>query len=296
MKRIFDRYLLLILWLFMWMAMPVRVGAQEVVGVLSSDLGPYQEAYEGFREAFGQEVPRISLASGSPEIGRDTRVVVAFGGKAALYGYPEGVSVIYCLAPAARLEASGSEVMVKVHMLPYAGYVVSKVKEIQPGLRRLGVFWASDAMSEYVGEISRASVAFGLEVAAERVGDPDELPDRLRGLLRRGVDGLWLPPDPLLINSRSFALLREFCRSNDIPFYVPTAGLVEKGAVASISASFREIGRTAGRVARRVLSGEHVPRAVYPEVVEVTLNLSAASEVGLEIPPAVSAQADRVLP
>ena len=296
MKRFSNRYHFFVLCACLWMATAGGGAAQQVVGVLSSELRPYQEAFEGFREAFGQPVSCVLMDSGRPEVGPQTQVVVAFGGRAALARYAEGMGVIYCLAPGARLEKRGAFVSVEVKMLPHAGYVVSKVKAIQPGIRRLGMVWASDAMSDDVEEISRASAAFGLEVIAERVGGMEDLPDRLRKLLQHGVEGIWLPPDPLLINARSFALLKALCWSNDIPFYVPTAGLVEQGAVAAISVSFREVGRAAGRVARQVLSGERVPWVVYPEVVEMTVNLTAAAAVGLKIPPNVVAQANRVLP
>ena len=54
--------------------------AQEVVVVLSSELDPYLQAYDGFKETFGNPVPVVSLSAGRPEIGLNTRVVVAFGG------------------------------------------------------------------------------------------------------------------------------------------------------------------------------------------------------------------------
>jgi ABC-type uncharacterized transport system substrate-binding protein len=90
---------------------------------------------------------------------------------------------------------------------------------------------------------------------------------------------------------------KEFGLSNNVAFYVPTGSLVDKGAVASITASFRESGRTAGRVAAQAQAGTlGNVEAVYPDRYELTVNLTAAAQSGLTIPPDVVKKADRVIP
>ena len=204
--------------------------------------------------------------------------------------------MVYCLAPGARLardeDRGGS---IRVAMLPRAGFVVSRLREIQPDLKRLGVLWVSEMMADYVSQLDQAASGFGIQTLAGSLGSEAELPDRLRGLLGEEADALWLAPDPMLISASTFALIKEFCRSSDIPFYVPTAGLVEKGAVASVSSSFREIGRTAGEVVREVLQGRIGEKVRYPGAVETTLNLEAAKGSGLEIPAEVIKRAERVI-
>ncbi len=272
--------------------------AHDVTTVLSSRLSPYVEALAGFQEAVGRPIDVLDLAGGgAPEIGEGTRVVVAFGGKAALQPFPRHVTVVYAMAPGTLLPPGVEErPPVKVHMLPRPGFVVSKLKEIHPSLTRLAIFWASDAMGTYVRELETVSGSFGVQILAEQVADPEDVPEGLRALLLRNAEGIWLPPDPLLVNARSFSVLGDFSWANDIPFFVPTSGLVEKGAAASIACSFREIGRRAAQVARQVLSGERVIGVVYPSVVETTINRSWAAEAGLQIPETAVSRADRVLP
>ncbi|MDA0747014.1 MAG: ABC transporter substrate binding protein [bacterium] len=269
--------------------------AQRVVAILSSELGPYQEAFAGFQSVLGMPVSRVLLAEHDPYIGRDVRVVVAFGGKAALKAYPGQVTVISCLAPGIG-QSTYPNAFVKVHMLPQAPLLVGTLRKIQPEMKRLAVFWASEATEDYLEEMREAAWAQNLEILEEQVENPDDLPDILRKLIRNGVDAMWLPPDPLLINARSFSVLKEFSWANDIPFYVPTAGLVKKGAVASVSCSFDEIGRTAGRTVRDVLTGRSSGGLIYPEKIEITVNLTAASNTGLVIPKDVLDGVDTVLP
>lgn len=278
------------------LAIPGIGRAQEVVAILSSELPPYHEALEGFQEAFGKAVRRVSLTLDEPSIGPETHVVAAFGGKAALKTYPEQAVVIYCLSPGVHL-ASGDRRRdaVKIPMLPRAGFVISRLREFQPGLKSLVVFWISEALAPHIQDMGQAASSFGITLLEERLANQDDLPERLRWVLRKGADGVWLPPDPVLINARSFALLKAFCQANRMPLYVPTSGLVEQGAVASISCSFREMGRTAGKAAREALLGNVRPGVSYPEVVETTLNLNAATNVGLQITPEILSKTDRVV-
>jgi len=273
----------------------VPVYAQEVMAVLSSDLRPYEEALSGFEEAFGNRVPRLNLATEQLVVRGQSRIVVAFGGKAALADYPNSVTLIYCLAPGTQLPSNERHRSIKIHMLPRADVVVKRLNGIQPALKKLAVFWSADAMSNYLGSYE-LSASGNFEVLSERIEDPDGLPVRLRAALQQGVDGLWLPPDPLLINAQRFGVLKAFCLSNAIPLYVPTAGLVEKDAVASVSTSFRQIGQTAGQVARRVHEGQSVDSVIYPSEMEVFINLNAAKETGLHLSAEILSNADKVMP
>ena len=125
--------------------------------------------------------------------------------------------------------------------------------------------------------------AQGVRVWSERVSGIEDLPDGLRTMLRQGVDAVWLPPDPVLINARSFSIFREFSRSNDVPLYVPASSLLDRGATASISCGIDEIGRMAAQLARAVQSGDVPSEVVYPERVLFRVNKDAAQNVGLEI-------------
>ncbi len=257
---------------------------QEVVAVLSSRLGPYLEAFDGFQQAFGRPVRSIELREDNLEMHDETRVVVAFGGKAALSNYPDHVVLIYCMAPGTRMAPGrrpGS--VVEIRMLPRAGSVFSKFRQIQPSLQRIALLWSAPSMEEYLPQVWEAARIAGVEVRSERLEVPADLPDRVRALYGN-VDAIWLLPDPILVNEQSFSILKEFSWANRVPFYAPTAGLVDRGATASVSTSFREIGREAARAVRDVLRGNPVPGTVYPREVEVTLHAKAAEVFSLRVP------------
>ena len=252
--------------------------AQNVTAVLSSGLAPYQEAYQGFRETFEGEVTLRDLDTGL-QLGANTEWVVAFGGKAALLPYPSHVKVVYCLAPGIQLDREAFKVL----MLPNAKEVVDRLKVVQPDLRRLTILWVSQVQAEYIRALAAASDVADVEVVSERIESVDDLPESLRKALREGSNGLWLPPDPALINERSFAVLKSFSWANDIPLYVPTTGLLREGAVASVSCDFQDIGRTIGTVMQQLQNQISQPAVIYPSRVVLQVNTEAAAQVGLEI-------------
>lgn len=253
--------------------------------VLSSELSPYVEAYEGFQQAWNRPVHRIDLGDKDRvDLPSETRIVVTFGGRAALLSYPSDVTVIYCLAPGVMLKSrTGKNQAVKIAMIPSATEMMKRIKVVQPTLRRLGVFWVSDAQESFLQLLHLAGQQWGVQVVSKRVGGLSDLPDGLREMLRNGIEALWLPPDPGLISARSFGVFREFSYANDVPLYVPSSGLLEKGAVASLSCDFENVGRAAGDVAQRVMFGDQMPVVVYPERITFWVNARAISETHLEI-------------
>ena len=261
-------------------------GAQKITAVLSSELGPYREALEGFQETVGQPIVVIFAGSNTSHVVRDARIVVAFGGKAAMLGYPDDAALVYCMAPGMALRPSQRNApTLKIELLPHPGTVLLGLRIIQPFMKRLAVVWSSDGSGPYVREMQGMARRFGVELLSERLKDGDDLPNVLRSFAARKVDALWLPPDPVLITPENFAMIRTFATTNRIPFYVPTQGLVELGAVAAISASFRSIGRSAGRIARLAQEGRIPDGNFYPDSSDLSINVSAAAACGLHLSP-----------
>lgn len=276
---------------------PGSASAQKIAAIVSSDLGPYREALAGFEEAVGVPVAVTMLGSGTPDLRDETRVVVAFGGRASLVRYPDPVTLIYCLAPGAVLsEAHRSRPIIKIELLPRPGAVLSGIRTLQPSLRHLAILWSSEGSLPCVRDMEQAAHELGIEIDTERLHQPKDLPDILRSLLARKPDALWLPPDPLLISPENFAIVKAFASSNRVAFYAPTRGLVELGAVAAVSVTFREIGRSAGQIARLALDDKVTGGRIYPERSDMSINESAAAACGLRIPAEARQKARKIFP
>jgi ABC-type uncharacterized transport system substrate-binding protein len=180
-------------------------------------------------------------------------------------------------------------------MAPRPQVLLSKLKEIHPGLRKLAVFWTSWSIERYCESMREAAAGLGIKLLVSQVKAAENLPEELRGLPEI-PDAIWLPPDPALVTPSNFVTLKEFSTANNIAFYAPTDGLVEKGALASVSIAFREMGRAAAKAAALLLEGKSPDNPIYPEKIGITLNMSAAKDIGFVFRKEMVSSADKVLP
>jgi len=279
-----------------WFRCPSAI-AQEVVAVLSSDSPPYEEALAGFQETYGHSVPTFRLSNDEPRIPGSAKIIVTFGGKAAFYPYAQGTTLIYALAPGILVTPEQhAGPLVKVRIMASAESLISRLKEVQPNMKRLAVLWISPTFGGHLRELQEPAQAHGISLLSERMNAADELPSVLRALKGR-ADAFWMEPDPSLITPGWFATAQEFARSNNIPMYVPVDSLVDKGASAAVSCSYRENGRTTGRLAVQAVAGQLKDGEVRSiENCSLSLNLTAAAQSGLTISADVIKKADRVLP
>jgi len=286
--------------LFTTWAMLVGVGSNavgsEIVVVMSSDSSPYQEALAGFQEAYGKSVDVVNLAHGEPTMASDTRIIVAIGGKAAIYEYSGKLPLVYCMAPGLVVSAQQhAGPRIEIHTTVAMPVLIRNLRDIQPGLKRLAIFWMADAGRgnfEYESDVS----AMGVTLLSEHLDKVDELPGHLRAL-HGHADAIWITADPLIMTAQNFATTKEFCKANAIPLYVPVDSLADRGAAAAVSVSFREIGRTAAAAAKQALANHSIDsQIIFSDKSTLTLNLHVSAQSGLSIPPAAIKKADRVIP
>ena len=274
----------------------LNFAADEIFVVLSSNLKPYQEAAAGFQKEYQGKVGTAILSEAPPHLSADVKIVVAIGGKAALFPYPDHVKLIYCLAPGVVLEKEPyKEKPIKIDTSPNLAMVVAKLKEIHPSLNRLGIPWVSDSIKQYLQEKETFKTMPSVTIEPTQLRDPKDLPDYLRSIAGK-VDVLWLPLDSQLISPSSLAIIKEFSWANDVPFFSPTEGLADQTAVGSVSSSFGEMGRIAAIVARKISDGVPYLDNQYPERFRTTINLTAAKETNIIIPPEIVKTADRIIP
>jgi len=274
----------------------VSARAQNMVAVLSSEPEHYRQALDGFYDSMGRTVQVVTLAKAAPKLDAGVSVAVLFGAKAALAEYPPHIAKVYCMAPGIPWkEADANSTSAFVQMMPRPQALLSKLKEIQPGMRSLAVLWTSPSMGAYCGELRKAAAESDIRLLITQVGGALSVPEALRRLTEI-PDAMWLAPDPALVNASTFATLKDFSVLNRIAFYAPTDGLAEKGALASVAIGFKEIGRAAAQAAARIMEGKKPENPVYPEKIEITLNMSAAKSIGFTFQEEIVRRADRVLP
>lgn len=266
--------------------------SEAITAVFSSGTGPYQEALRGLKEELNEEVRPIFLGQGEPQIPSSAKVVIAFGSKAALRQYPRGIVLVYAMAPGTIVQSKDS---IKICMEPDHSVLLKSLKKIHPDLKRLGILWESTRFKAYIGELRDAAKPFGMTIEDASIESGDHVPEELRRLHGR-IDALWLIPDPLLVNAELLPVFVQFSRSNKVPLFVSTVGLLGQGATASVGPSFREMGRQVGIAARKALLNQRQEDKIYPTHIEIVVNKDVAAQVGLQVPEDALRRSDGVAP
>lgn len=263
----------------------MTASAEGPAAVLSSDSPPYRQALEGFTEAWGSSVTVVAAGGSLPA---QAWAFAAVGGKAAGRRWPRDAVVVALLAPSVADDPG--DAMSRVSLLPEPRALVARMRALVPGLRVLRIFWSSEPARVDAEALAAAGERQGVVVLSERVTPASSLPGRLRSLAPE-ADALWLMPDPALVTEANFAVLREYAAARKIPLLAPTEGLAERGATATIAATYADMGRAAALSLRARLAGRAEPEVVYPARLSVTANGPAARAVGLSLE-----AADKVLP
>ena len=89
----------------------------------------------------------------------------------------------------------------------------------------------------------------------------------------------------------------DFAAKNRLPAMYPTSELVEAGGLMSYGANDADLWRRAADFVDKILKGAKpadLP-VEQPKKFELIINLKAAKQIGLTIPPNVLARADRII-
>ncbi len=239
----------------------------EISAVLSSGSGPYAEAYASFKT--GLALPHGTYDASAADFvpPENSAYFAAFGARAAAADYPPGSRGVYVLAPSTVRRRGWQH----ISMVPSPAGAVAGFLALQPGLKRLAVFWAAYPGEHYMEELRDAGRRAGVDIISAKLRSTDAFPERLRGLLGR-MDAFWLMPDPALITAHSLMVLASFACGNSVPFYAPTAALVQNGATASLAPDFAQSGAAAAEAARAFLRGEDLPEVLFVENPRLRLN------------------------
>lgn len=172
---------------------------------------------------------------------------------------------------------------------------IQTIRSYMPGFRKLGLVYNANEPNSIIKRDEMAelakSMAFeftSVEVPLKPSGRPDaaDIPAAVRSLKAADVDFLYLGSSSFLRANGS--VLADAARQYGLPLLSPYEELVRgNGALISVAARYREIGRLAADQANRMLSGD-VPADGVPVArmtdFAVVVNLDTARALGLYPP------------
>ncbi|MFQ6031745.1 MAG: ABC transporter substrate-binding protein, partial [Candidatus Zixiibacteriota bacterium] len=171
---------------------------------------------------------------------------------------------------------------------------LEKFKLIVPKLKRLGVLFTQDSKRVIV-EADKVCRNIGIELVPELISSGKEVPGAVEALAQE-VDGLWAVADTIIFTPQSTQYILLYTLRNGLPFMGLSPSFVKAGALFTLACDHKDVGRQAGELALRILSGEKPSQVpiTTPRMIYLCLNLRTAEQIDLKIPEKIVSVAKEV--
>ncbi len=178
-----------------------------------------------------------------------------------------------------------------------SGKQLELLKEIVPKLSRLAVLGNATrpGSPQILREINLAADAFGVQLQYLEIQAPKDIEIAFRAASQERADALLGMPTPVLISERR--QVTNLAIKSRMPAIYGRPEYVEDGGLMSYATSFTDLSRRAATYVDKILKGAKpadLP-VEQPTKFELVINLKAAKQIGLTIPPNVLARADKVI-
>jgi len=168
------------------------------------------------------------------------------------------------------------------------------IKEILPQAKAIGIIYsATQNQAESLVKAQAVEQGF-TEIKEAAVLDVDEAAGAARSFVG-SVDAIYVPTDRIVTPALESVI--QVGQDNDVPVFASGINAVERGAIASLSFNYYDIGLQTGEMVAKVLRGSRPGdlSIEYVNVVQLSVNPSSAKEMGVTLPGAVIERADKVV-
>ncbi|MGH7797880.1 MAG: ABC transporter substrate-binding protein [Candidatus Binatia bacterium] len=171
------------------------------------------------------------------------------------------------------------------------------LKEIIPKVSRVAVLRDLTNVTEGVGvdEIEPTARVLKMQTQRFELAKAEDFDSQFQAIMKWRPGGLMIAGGPLMNEHRK--RLIEFAAKNKLPAMYNREEFVEAGGLVSYATSFIDLTRRSATYVDKILKGtkpSDIP-VEQPTKFEFIINLKAAKQIGLTIPPNVLARADKVI-
>jgi putative ABC transport system substrate-binding protein len=178
-----------------------------------------------------------------------------------------------------------------------SGKQLELLKEVVPRLSRVAVLGTSTnpGYAQTLKEIELAAGAFKVKLQYLDVLSPKDIETAFRAASKGRAEAVLVLGSPVLISQRTPIV--ELAAKNRLPAIYNRSDYVEDGGLMTYSTSLTDLDRRAATYVDKILKGRppgDLP-VEQPKKFEFIVNLKAAKQIGLTIPPNVLVRADKVI-
>jgi putative tryptophan/tyrosine transport system substrate-binding protein len=178
-----------------------------------------------------------------------------------------------------------------------SGKQLELLKEVAPRLSRVAVLGTSTnpGNPQALKETELAATAFGVQHLYLDIRSPDDIETAFRAAIKGRADAVLVLQSPFATSDRP--QIANLAVKSRLPAIYNREEFVEDGGLMSYGTSYTELFRRAATYVDKILKGTKpgdLP-VEQPKKFDFIINLKAAKQIGLTIPPNVLARADRVI-
>lgn len=279
---------------------PAEAAGQDTVAVLrSTEAPPFDEVLEGFRDYLRQKNTPINIEI--PHEGQtvedrgNLKLIFALGSEALVKARAQNPDIPIVAGMILKKEdIQATPHATGVFLEHPAKTQLTRMRRILPNARRIGVVYSREENLEFIEKAKGILAQMGLQLIAQEVSGPRELPAALENLANT-ADVLWGISDQVVLTRLTAKPILLFSFRNRIPFIGLSHAWTKAGALYSLDRDYHDLGRQCGELAYRVLKGEKAVAItpIAPRKVTYSLNLKTAQRMKLDISPSVP-QAEQV--
>ena len=179
-----------------------------------------------------------------------------------------------------------------------SGKQLELLKEILPSLSRAAVFGTSTqpGNSQMLKEVELAAAALAVKLQYVDVLSPEDIESAFRATVKGRAHAVLMIVASSVVGDHRQKIVNLAVKSR-LPAIYPFSSYVEAGGLMSYSVNLTDLDRRAATFVDKILKGTKpadLP-VEQPKKFEFIINLKAAKQIGLTIPPNVLARADKVI-
>jgi putative tryptophan/tyrosine transport system substrate-binding protein len=270
-------------------AVPADLGGGGGGGVCVLAAGDdHHEVADEIQRTLGARALRLDVRKvpQPAEISRQCgRLVVAVGREAlrAAVQTPESTPVVFSMVSSPGALLAGKRPVSGVSLDADPARIITLLKHVEPGVRRIGVVYNPHATGALVAAAEAAARANGTELVAlpvTTIGDAIKAFHRFERELP--IDALWLLPDATATAQETVRYALELADWKRIPVVGLSRWYVAQGALFALAPQTSAQGAQAARMALDLLRGGAPQGVKYASEYSLLFNTRAARRLGIK--------------
>jgi putative ABC transport system substrate-binding protein len=263
--------------------------AQDVLVVQNYRAKPYTEALQGFKSACRAKTGELILSETNGEDvleeirRRKPDLILTIGMDALLQAKKiKGIPILYLMVLHPETALKGEMDITGVSMVLPPEKQLSLLHRFLPGVKKIGMVYCPKNTGHLVARASHAAARMGLEVKALGTRRPEDFPELLKSL-KGNVDAYWMLPDSMVITPETVEYLLLFSIRNRVPIITFSEKYLKMGALMSLEVNSFKMGKQAGEMAVKILSGTSVSELKGLEATDANpaINSVIAGKMGI---------------